>query len=289
MKTIKTNEMSVEQFADIFDFVQTIEKRKNNIAMKGQDSSIYVGDQNFYGTQSYEESIDIMERGYKEGVRQILAVKPQMRTNRERSRQTIGLVGYAPHVPNAIIGNPFSMITSKPVKEPVKEVQIVYDRSASKNVPANKLAQVARGVLDAVSELEKRSIRVTLYVARFDCDDKHGIGEKVGMMVKIKDAKQPLNLLKVAYPLVHSSFVRRQGFRWMETSPIVTSRKFRNSYGYNVCSFGRSMDIRHDMFVRNGVIRKQDAFIDFSSLHAMKISDGATILQIIEKQINRKS
>ena len=48
--------------------------------------------------------------------------------------------------------------------------------------------------------------------------------------VKLKTDKQPMNPLKISYPLLHSSYERRQFFKFMETMPSLTDKSL--SYGY---------------------------------------------------------
>ena len=49
--------------------------------------------------------------------------------------------------------------------------------------------------------------------------------------MQIKNWRQPSNPLKISYPLVHPSFFRRHGFRWLETAPELTDRAFIGTYG----------------------------------------------------------
>lgn len=50
--------------------------------------------------------------------------------------------------------------------------------------------------------------------------------------VHVKDALRIINPLKLAYILVHPSFFRRQGLRWIETCPKITDETFSDGYGY---------------------------------------------------------
>ena len=50
--------------------------------------------------------------------------------------------------------------------------------------------------------------------------------------VHVKDALRTINPLKLAYILVHPSFFRRQGLRWIETCPKITDKTFSDGYGY---------------------------------------------------------
>jgi hypothetical protein len=51
-------------------------------------------------------------------------------------------------------------------------------------------------------------------------------------VVKIKTDRQPMNPLKLAYPLIHASFLRRQGFKWLETNPNITNKGYLWGYGH---------------------------------------------------------
>ena len=50
-------------------------------------------------------------------------------------------------------------------------------------------------------------------------------------MLKLKDSKQPFDILKLCFPLVHPSMLRRLSFAWLERSPLVYHDSFTCGYG----------------------------------------------------------
>ena len=59
MKVIK------EHFNSIDEMLKIINSRPNNVAMMGKNSSHETGSY-FYGTETYDEALDLIKRGYKD-------------------------------------------------------------------------------------------------------------------------------------------------------------------------------------------------------------------------------
>ncbi len=53
-----------------------------------------------------------------------------------------------------------------------------------------------------------------------------------GFIVTMKEFSQNLNLLKLAFPLIHPSMLRRISFRYLETMPAMKDTNYTNGYGY---------------------------------------------------------
>lgn len=107
-------------------------------------------------------------------------------------------------------------------------MNIIYNNSASYSATTSQLAVAGRHVLDVVAILERQGYRVNVDILTTACTST-----QVAMcFVRVKDALRIINPLKLAYILVHPSFFRRQGFRWIETCPKITDRTFSYGYGY---------------------------------------------------------
>lgn len=107
-------------------------------------------------------------------------------------------------------------------------MSIIYNNSASCSVTTSQLAVAGRHVLDVVAILERQGYRVNVDILTTACTST-----QVAMcFVRVKDALRIINPLKLAYILVHPSFFRRQGFRWIETCPKITDKTFSDGYGY---------------------------------------------------------
>ena len=74
------------------------------------------------------------------------------------------------------------------------------------------------------------------------------------LVVKIKDAAQPLDLKRVSFPMTHTAFFRVIGFDWYSKTP---RGKYRSAYGHALVNEGRVNkkidEIAKTMFGENAV------------------------------------
>lgn len=218
----------IEKFSSLEEYVSMIGKRSNNTIFGSKQHSQY-GDPDFTGTASYEESVALIARGYGEGLNKMTNEDVKLRLNQKSSRAlpASSPVGYAPIVPNAILGLPNSMMSKKVVQMKTKVISILYDISCAGNVSKSAVALAGRNVLELVNMLEVQGYRVELCVMDSYC----GAEQYCFPIVKVKTDKQPMNPLKIAYPLLHSSYIRRQGFKWIETFPKLSDESIKYGYG----------------------------------------------------------
>ncbi len=118
------------------------------------------------------------------------------------------------------------MYNQKRVKTPKKVVTVIYDCCVGSGVDTKDLETAAAALFNVISGLESSGVRVELWVTMFN----HYGTDKLDMAVKIKSAGQPFNLLKMIYPVVHPSFLRRHGFAVIERSEI-NEKEWLNGYG----------------------------------------------------------
>ena len=221
----------IEKFNSIDEYVKTIGKRPVNKVFAGESlSSEKKGTSEFAATATYQDSVALIERGFSEGLDKMMSSNGERVNFKARSSRALpssSPVGYAPIVPNAILGLPNSMISKKTVQMKTKVVSIWYDMGASCGVHSQEILKAGRHLLELIDMLEKQGYRVELRVGNFFCGSK----EICAPFVKVKTDKQPMNPLKIAYPILHASFFRRQGFKWLETSPQVTDGGLAWGYG----------------------------------------------------------
>lgn len=228
MKT-KSN-IVVEQFYGVAEFLRAINGRSVNKVFADRDLSSETGSQEFTMTKDYAESSELMAAGYKKGLEQLSAAKGVKITASSKTSKSVphvGIVGHAPHVPNAIAGIPQSMISTTIQTQKSKVVSIMYDCTDSCGVSTETFVKAGRNLLDLIVALEAQGCRVALDMMICTCVS----GQKVACTIRVKDHRQPINPLKVSYLLIHPSFFRRQGFKWMETTPLITDNRFASGYG----------------------------------------------------------
>lgn len=256
----------IETFNGVNEFLNVIGKRSPNVVFKGGELSSESGSQCFTMTKDYAESEQLMATGYKDGLNNLKksnGVKITHASNVRKNIPQTGVVGYAPHVPNAIAGIPQSMISQRKIEQHAKVVTIVYDGGAHAEVEADRFVKAGRNLLDVVMMLELQGYRVRVDIQDAFCTNK----EKAICRITVKNHRQPINPLKISYLLLHPSFFRRQGFKWLETTPELTNVTFIAGYGrplyFQVNSDGASTDEIREYLTERGLLESGTFFTNF--------------------------
>lgn len=208
-------------------------------------------------TNSFEESLEIMQKGYSEPLKQIKAGIAKFDRNSigQKKRVTADIVGFIPIVPRAIIGRPDSMLNIKNQPQKQKMINLVYGFSALGNVSSDDLLKGGILFLSLVNQLEKEGYRIKIDLLRCTTVNTK---DAIAYTVTVKEYSQTLNLLKLCYPLVHPSMLRRTSFRWCETLPNLTNKEY--SVGYGQSLYARmGMDSKKELkFLAENKLLKKD-------------------------------
>ena len=223
-----------EEFRSYSDLVEKLNSRKNNKIMKKEHSSQHVGNEDWYGTSTYSEAEKMIVNGYKEAVAKMKKrVENASRINSEQLRDVNhpvphnAIAGYIPNVPNAIRGIPQSMISvdRKPMKR--KTLHILYSVGGSCQEDRDYFEDAGIALLSAVDLIEKSGVQTKIDLAFFT---GHREREATFPTVCIKNYGERFSLQKVSFPLAHTAMFRRIGFKWLETTPVIT-KDFTGGYG----------------------------------------------------------
>lgn len=224
-----------EHFDTIYGFLKTSKDRKNNIAMEGEHSSTESGDDTWYGTKSYSEAEDLFRNGYTSILKDVLdGIKENEKlhhelTNTPKMIPRNQVVGYAPHVPNSIIGIPESMIYTERSIHKQKTIDITYSAGVNSYVSADDMKKAGITLLSAIKIIETMGIYINLDLAAFITEAG---GEIANPTISLKKYHERLDIQKLCFPLAHPSMLRRFGFKWLETNPYITSTAYRGGYGH---------------------------------------------------------
>lgn len=225
MKVVK------EHFQSIHQMLENINKRPKNEVMRGRESASYTGSEDFTLTESWDKAIYLFKYGYTDILEEI---KTGMKTNASfqkpvaKRRIKTHVEGVVPHIPNAILGLPNSMIHIQPNIQKTKAISIVYVKPASCMVDAREFVESGIAVLSTIHALEIRGFRVNLKVMFFN--GKVG-DERVFSTVDVKHYREHLDLHKLCFPIAHPSMFRRIGFKWLETTPEIEESGWARAYG----------------------------------------------------------
>lgn len=233
MKVVKNNIVSAEVFGSVLEFVNTINKRTPNKAFleAGVEKS-KTGTADFTGTTNFEEAQGLMKHGYKEGVKDLLQCKSGVNViSPERKKQTFqDVTGFAPIVPNAIIGLPKSMINKRIQQKQARAINILLDIDICGGTDKSAILLGGKNIYSLIKSIEATGTKVNLTVTSSSYITK--VKKFVCVFIKVKDSKQAINPQLVAYPVIHPSFFRRHVFRWIETSELTNYKSITSGYGH---------------------------------------------------------
>lgn len=224
-----------ERFKSISEMMEMLDKRPNNKIMEGENSSSRKGDRGWYGTDSYEEASQLMRTGWKE-------ILPDIKEGLSKSSKIVSKsfsptdlrrpknlpVGFIPNIPNAILNLPNSMIDIQMTPQKRKTLSIIYVMAGSCGCKTEMWVKAGIALLTAIKIIERRGISVSIDTS-FYCGSQ---GDEVAMgSVCVKHFGQPLDIQKLCFPMANPSMFRRIGFKFLETTPVITKEGFRYGYG----------------------------------------------------------
>jgi hypothetical protein len=263
----------VEKFNSLTEYIDVIGKRKTNRLFEDHQLGSIDNDYNFSLTNSYEESVELALNGYKEGLDKMMSsgVKINHIGKAKKHLPTVDVVGFAPHIPNAITGIPKSMINTSAVEQKAKVLTILYYNANSAKIEADDFIKAGKNMLNLITSLETQGYRVGLNCINTFCEDQWAT-----VAVQIKNWRQPSNPLKIAYPFLHPSFLRRNGLRWLETHFNITDCKFLCAYGSPIHSLLRTREDRIKYYREIGVLQQDWFYVD------MKDAVNRSVEELVE-------
>ena len=219
-------------------------------------------DRGWTGCQSYEQAIEFLRTGYEPVVKDLEREYRLNNVSSDSKRISFknSICGYAPVVPLAMQGVPNSMIsmTMKPIK--TKVVDIYYDMTVNCGTSSSTILQTGTDILSVILSLEKQGYRFNLYAIQTYCDNR----DCDCLIVKIKDAKQPIDLRRMSFPLCHTGFFRLIGFDWYAKFP---NGRYRSGYGTELSRILTDREMENFntvVFGENAVVLRADKMVHTS-------------------------
>lgn len=192
-------------------------------------SSMDTSDASWYGTPSYDTSVELLKKGDQDSFDQIKEAQGryQVVTNFDTKSSTVrDVVGSNPCVPAYILGVPKNMYRHVPISNPTPSVTLVYDRGMACKYDSGVLADDGVFIAEYIKQLEIHGIATRLYIG-VSC---YNSGSYYITMTRFKNYDERMLLYPLAYPLVNPSFLRRTTFRLYESVPEFTVLT-HNGYG----------------------------------------------------------
>lgn len=261
--------VNIEKFENIDKFLGGLKRPTNKIfsERRPNDLSSEKGDAKFTGTKNLEEAFNLLKIGYKQPLAQI---KEEMRKtatekteNHPMFKQRLNVCGAIPLIPSSLLGLPNSMIDMKRVPIKSKVLNIVYDISIHAGGKKPEIMLAGTNLLKLCNSLERNGYRINIFVSDLTttADEK----EAISFFFKLKDSKQKLDLLKICFPLVHPSMLRRISFKWLETTPIATDPAFCGGYGRPLTAIKTLQEVS-EMLKKESLLKSNDIFLSVKYL-----------------------
>lgn len=192
--------------------------------------SMSSNDYRFTKTSNYEEAEDMLLHGWDSMAEKLTNKlgKITCKNNGYKNKTVYGVQGYQACVPRYLQGVPDNMVSNKRIVTKQKVINIVKDFGYSGSTSTDVIEKESIKVLKAINELELKGYRVNLSIV-FVSEYR---GKYIGLVVKIKDAGQKMNVKQLAFPLVHPSMFRRIMFGLIER--LEETKDF--GMGYGICT-----------------------------------------------------
>lgn len=226
----------VEQFDSLDDMFSKIDSRGWNEACANKSRSSERSDSDSKwtnGVATYEEAVECLKKGFPEALEEMKkhvveqVGKVEMVGVGSRAKPQAYYAGGSPNVARAIMGVPRDMRRYR--REPMKEktVHIVYCPDCAANVSSARVLEAGAKVLAIVQLLERMNYSVKLSIGTyFKMSSAYA-----GMETVLKGFRSPLDIGKITFPFAHSAYLRKIGFRWVETTPMLKRGEWDYSYG----------------------------------------------------------
>lgn len=237
--------LNIETYESAQDVAKDLEVRRMT------DSRFHEPDWGGFAGATREETYKMLREGYQPVVD---ALKSKMRFTvggqSKRFKTFNSVEGFAPIVPNAIMGLPNSMINSRMTPIKTKVLDVYCEMTVSSYVSSKDLIKAGQKILGVIMEMEAQGYRFNLYCTQ----GYYGPSTGCDMLcVKVKSANQPMDLKRMSFPLAHTSFFRGIGFDWYSKFPKGT---WRSGYGQPISSSKSQKDIQEEyrkLFGKNAI------------------------------------
>lgn len=240
-----------ESFPSISSLISTIDNRKNCEVMRGEDSSQTTEGKGggWYNTRSYSEACSFAKFGWPDVLDDLKkALRASIKSSAkfqvvQKTMPTSNIVGYVPHVPNALQNLPNSMITTERFPQKRKTLHVIYCNGGNCCEDPEFYLNAGTAMINALNIIERTGVQVKIDL----CFKPSECGnECVCPTVTLKDYGQRFDLLKLCFPLANSSMQRRLGFKWLETCPTIKNSSWAGGYGRTITDHEKCVEILGD-------------------------------------------
>lgn len=267
-----SKKLVLETFSSITEFVNVTQSRENRAGAGAESHKRGSEAAAFTRTSNYSNAMDLLLYGDKNTYQKMVNIDvKQVQSNIYKSKIRRNVAGFSPCVPAFVAGLPNAMYQVQKIKPPARRMEIIYSPTGSESVSADSLQRAGVIVLSIVNAMERRGISTALTILNKCSQQRHNKLYTI-CGITIKKAGQPLDGLKVAFPIAHPSFFRRFGFEWYETCPDIIGPDFY-SYGTTISD----CDIIKQLLQSEGKLPKESKVINFYKIEELEFNMQAVL------------
>ena len=189
----------------------------------------------FYYTENFEQANKLLLSGDFETAKKITNINNLKDTVNgqgtiKKNVLKYNNVGFLPIVPKVLAGQPQNMLTIKRENTSTSKVlNICYNCSVPYYIKPEDMIKTAANVASVIKQLENNGYRVNLYV----CSCAYSGKTFATIITKLKAAGEYLDTLRLAYPFINPSFLRRHIFACQERLKGFTTLKCQSMVPYD--------------------------------------------------------
>lgn len=206
----------IETYENLSNFAHTINSRKPDEWWVNQ-----CGENLTKNSVQYSNAVEVMLTGDPESARlvnrEMRKVRVKSNGNGTRTQTYNSTLGFIPNMGRVMTGHPENMINLRRQKvNSTKVLNIVYNIAIDYNQAKEEIAKQGARVMSEIINLEKNGYRVNLFAA-LTANYRDSANNAV-LLVRIKDSGKPINITRLAFPLINDKFLRKVLFAWIETN-----------------------------------------------------------------------
>lgn len=210
----KKSRTLVNSFSSISEFFNYINNTPRRNSANNHSES---GDFDFTGTHSLEEAYNLLLSGDEKLFNKFksldkISIEKILGNVINRPKIKNDLVGFQANVPQYLLGLPTNMINQEPKKTSQKVLNIIINITVSCGVSKDHIQKVGNLYIQVLDLLEKAGYRVNLYIIQAEESNNYYYYS----LVRIKTDREPFNIKKCIFPIMHPSMHRRIFFKWEE-------------------------------------------------------------------------
>lgn len=250
MKVTNKQGKTVYEFGSMNEFLTYIKTNKTRYPSYVQLESARPDNyKKWYGTRSYDEAIDLCEKGWTDvsvKMTSQLKVLEQQKETQRQIKTYLSQAGFQAIIPLWLVGTPQNMMAQKFVTPKRKIVTITKSVGFRGDEKSWEIQQESMKTLMLIRMLESQGYRVNLNVINTWVANN----KTITLKIRLKSAGERLNISKIAFPMCHPSMLRRLIFRFREIIPEMA--------GLSTIALGAS---QYDKKANEHALEKEEIFI----------------------------